>query len=209
MLEEKKTFSIDSFFAEDYESRQLVSFKIDALELANFLYQGEKLWVDIDTIYVKASLSDLYELAPEGKKFYDLVETDGILYKLPFEIAFKILNQLKSGGKYYEISTTSIPSSLIIHSSIESKNWLSAVADVKDNSFLQNDEFFSKRQIKKIKVIFHNKDDSLNETLLKKCLDALDFYKDKNIEYEYECNYNNAKNLIDKKFYFWPNCTNC
>jgi hypothetical protein len=208
-LDEKNFFSIDELLPEDYDSFELVSFQINAFELAKVMHSNEQLWVDLETIFVEACLRDLYELEPDAKPYFDKVNSDRIIYDLPFETSIRLLKKLKQSKKFYKIGTSEIPSCLTIHSSVMSKDWASAIKDVKGDYCFLNNEVFANRRIKKIVVDFHDFDDSLNNTLLEKCLKELGFYNDETIEYEYNYNYDPSKCLIDKTFYLWPNCTGC
>ena len=135
--------------------------------------------------------------------------SDRIVTNLPADLSLILLTKLKQENKFYKISTSKIPGGVKITSKVSSRDWASAVEDVRDNNQYLSDYNFINRRIKRIVVNFYDFDDSLNKSLLDECLKKLDFYKDNQIQYEYNYDYSPSKYLIQKYIIFWPMVTGC
>lgn len=201
-------FTLKNFLPEDGELSKLISIHISALDLANHLNPTKRQWVKIDTIFLEVRAKDVLELMPEAVPYLKNMTSDRIVSKLPIELSAALLTKLKQENKFYKIRTNKITSCISIHSRESSRDWASAVKDVRDhNQYL--DDKFKNRRIRRIVVDFYDNDDTLNDLLLKSCLEKLDFYKDDTIEYEYNYEYNPSKYLIQKYIFFWPNIAGC
>lgn len=201
-------FSLNDFLPDDGDLSKLIFIYISALDLANYLNPNKKLWVKIDKIFLEVRAKDVLELVPEAMPYLSNMTSDRIVSKLPIELCATLLTKLKEGIKFYKIRTSKITSCIKIHSKEASRDWASAVEDVRDHKQYLEDEY-KNRHIRRILINFHDLDDTLNETLLESCLKKLDFNGDKNIEYEYNYEYNPSKYLIEKYIFFWPNATGC
>ena len=69
-------FSIDALLPND-EKCKLVTICIDAIELAKHLYPNKKMWIDIETIFVKCNLNDIIEILPD-LQINELIESEEI-----------------------------------------------------------------------------------------------------------------------------------
>ena len=202
-------FSLCDFLPDDGELSKLISIHISALDLANYINPQKKQWITIDTIFLKARVKDVLELVPDAKPYIDNMTSDRIVSKLPVELSLNLLMKLKQENKFYEISSNKITRCIKVHSKASSRDWASAVEDVRDNNqYLSNDEF-KNRRIRRIVINFYDFDDNLNEALLEDCLKKLDFNQDNQIEYEYNFAYDQSKYLIQKYIFFWPIVTGC
>lgn len=205
----KNFFSLCDFLPDDGELSKLISIHISALDLANYINPQKKQWITIDTIFLKARVKDVLELVPDAKPYIDNMTSDRIVNKLPVELSLNLLTKLKQENKFYEISSNKITRCIKVHSKASSRDWASAVEDVRDNNqYLSNDEF-KNRRIRRIVINFYDFNDNLNEALLEDCLKKLDFNQDNQIEYEYNFAYDQSKYLIQKYIFFWPIVTGC
>ena len=203
----KNFFSLCDFLPDDGELSKLISIHISALE--NYINPQKKQWITIDTIFLKARVKDVLELVPDAKPYIDNMTSDRIVNKLPVELSLNLLTKLKQENKFYEISSNKITRCIKVHSKASSRDWASAVEDVRDNNqYLSNDEF-KNRRIRRIVINFYDFNDNLNEALLEDCLKKLDFNQDNQIEYEYNFAYDQSKYLIQKYIFFWPIVTVC
>jgi hypothetical protein len=202
-------FSINNFLPDDGNLSKLISIHISALDLANHINPKKIQWIKIDTIFLEARLKDVLELVPDAKPYIDNMTSDRIVTNLPADLSLTLLTKLKQENKFYKISTSKIPGGVKITSKVSSRDWASAVEDVRDNNQYLSDYNFINRRIKRIVVNFYDFDDSLNKSLLDECLKKLDFYKDNQIQYEYNYDYSPSKYLIQKYIIFWPMVTGC
>ena len=198
-------FSINNFLPDDGNLTKLISIHISALDLANHINPKKIQWIKIDTIFLEARLKDVLELVPDAKPYIDNMTSDCIVTNLPTDLSLTLLTKLKQENKFYKISTSKIPEGVKITSKVSSRDWASAVEDVRDNNQYLSDYNFINRRL----VNFYDFDENLNKSLLDECLTQLDFYMDHQLQYEYNYDYSPSKYLIQKYIIFWPMVTGC
>lgn len=194
-------FTIDNYFPDDVRWKK-ITVSIDAIELAKYLHPDQKLWVDIETIYVECFLNDLIELLPT-LQINEMIEDDE-LKNLSTQDCVLLLTKLKQENKYYEISDTPVASNLRKCSLESHKDLQDAVNDVKvDIKQLPGE--LEKKHVSRVVVNFFDPYDNLNDETVKQFLSDLEFYKYDDIKYEYNILKVPNKFLIEKLIYFFPN----
>ena len=194
-------FSIDKFYP-DSEKYKIITVSIDALELAKYLHPNQKLWVDIETIFLECFLNDIIEIFPT-LQIEEIID-DYEIKNLSIQDSVTLLTKLKQENKYFEISVSPLVSYWRKCSLESHTDWQDALNDVKvDIKHLPGE--LEKKSVNQIVVNFYDPYDNLNEETIKKILNDLEFYKYEDINYEYNILKVPNKFLIENLIHFFPN----